>query len=117
MEVDPTAEELQQAQASKSSTHAVSTATTTTSATVMAGTTTRRFVLKRRLQNGASASPSNSNGANGGEANSTNSQLVPQLISTASSLSNNTPSAGSALLAKGVASVGTGSLKIRKIEQ
>ncbi|XP_017863621.1 PREDICTED: sentrin-specific protease 6 isoform X3 [Drosophila arizonae] len=117
MEVDPTAEELQQAQASKSSTHAVSTATTTTSATVMAGTTTRRFVLKRRLQNGASASPSNSNSANGGEANSANSQLVPQLISTASSLSNNTPSAGSALLAKGVASVGTGSLKIRKIEQ
>ncbi|XP_064547590.1 sentrin-specific protease 6 isoform X3 [Drosophila montana] len=115
MDVDPTAEELQQAQASKASAQTVTTTTTTTSPTVMTGTTARRFVLKRRLQNGASASPSNGNGANAGENNNSNQVVMPHLVST-SPLSNSS-STPSSLIAKGVAaSVGTGSLKIRKIE-
>lgn len=109
MEVDPTAEELQST-AAKTST--VTANCTNTSANVMTGTTGRRFVLKRRLQNGAASGPAN----NGGESNNNGNgnQLVPQLISSPALGNNN--SASGALVSNRVASVGSGSLKIRKIE-
>jgi len=93
MEVDPVNEEPTQA----GKTAAVATVTTTG----------KRYVLKRRLQNGAISSPSNGNG----EASSNGGILMPQLVSTAT---------GSAAVSPGVAHLAprgpSGGLKIRKIE-
>ncbi|XP_032598837.1 uncharacterized protein LOC6557562 isoform X2 [Drosophila grimshawi] len=133
MEVDPTAEELQQSQATKTtagqhivaatSTTATAATTTATNSPVMTSPNARRFVLKRRLHNGvASSSPNNNNnnGANGGDNNTTSTTtsnpLMPQLVSSSSALSNISSSASPAtLITSRVASVGAG-LKIRKIE-
>ncbi|XP_062135947.1 sentrin-specific protease 6 isoform X2 [Drosophila sulfurigaster albostrigata] len=119
MEVDPTAEELQTAKAASQSSTTATVTTSTTTTTVLPGTTTaRRFVLKRRLQNGAVGSPSGANGAD----NNTGNQMVPQLISSpalsvgASNNSSNAVSSPSNLLTNRMAGVGSGSLKIRKIE-
>ncbi|XP_017028788.1 sentrin-specific protease 6 isoform X3 [Drosophila kikkawai] len=96
MEVDPGSEELP-TQAAK----------TATVATATVPPTGKRFVLKRRLQNGAVSA--SSNGSGNGEA-SNGGSLMPQLVSTSS------------VAATSVATVPLGSrgpsggLKIRKIE-
>lgn len=116
MEVDPTAEELQQtttATAVKAATPTVTTSTTNSggATNVMTG---RRFVLKRRLQNGVGASsPSTACTTNGGESSSNGVPLMPQLVSTPSSLNNSSVASSTTLLSNRVSS---GSLKIRKID-
>lgn len=114
MDVDPTAEELQTPSAVKAAGTPTVTTTTSGGTNVMTG---RRFVLKRRLQNGAATTtPSNSTTTNGGNAgeSSNGSQLMPQLVSTPSLTSSSTASA--TLLSNRVSTVGSGGLKIRKID-
>lgn len=117
MEVDPTAEELQQP-TTATAVKAVGTPTVTTTTTNSGGTTNvmtgRRFVLKRRLQNGVgAASPNTACTTNGGENSSNGVPLMPQLVSTPSSLNNSSVGSSATLLSNRVSS---GSLKIRKID-
>eukprot|EP00099_Drosophila_melanogaster_P012633 NP_001286956.1 veloren, isoform D [Drosophila melanogaster] len=99
MEVDPVNEEP--ALAGK-------TAALAPASTTAAAPTGKRFVLKRRLHNGAVSSPTNGNG----EASSNGGALIPQLVSTAAATTTGVSS--------GVAHLGprgpSGGLKIRKIE-
>lgn len=102
MEVDPVNEETP-TQGAKIATLAV-----TTTATVPS--TAKRFVLKRRLQNGSASSPSN--GSNGEASNG--GPLMPQLVSTATGAPaavTSTPGV-TQLTPRGP----SGGLKIRKIE-
>lgn len=82
-------------------------AKTTTTMSVTTTTSGKRFVLKRRLQNGSLSSPSNGNG-NGDSSNGGNT-IIPQLVATGT---NSTPGTATHLGPRGP----SGSLKIRKIE-
>ncbi|KPU78983.1 uncharacterized protein Dana_GF10888, isoform B [Drosophila ananassae] len=95
MEVDPVNEEP------------MPEAKTTTTMSVTTTTSGKRFVLKRRLQNGSLSSPSNGNG-NGDSSNGGNT-IIPQLVATGT---NSTPGTATHLGPRGP----SGSLKIRKIE-
>ncbi|XP_034480938.1 sentrin-specific protease 6 isoform X3 [Drosophila innubila] len=117
MEVDPPAEELQsQAAAAAKTPTTVTTNSTNTNANVMTGTTGRRFVLKRRLQNGAASGPANNAAESNNNGNGNGNQLVPQLISSPALSNNNNSASGGTLVSNRVTGVGSGSLKIRKIE-